>query len=205
MNLFTRRKVLQRLMVMLPTFSVLNLDASTQKSEHKKYKSLEELLRDHPRDRVHSHRGVIRDAGLEQRRLLNLGLLESLSAHGSFVEFGLEDPNHSSALRSALGGRYRLINPLLLSETQSLIYETMEADSSVSSQDVEWVWNHVCSWQGSPRTRLAVLAWAQKNLKVGGLYIDEKLEKIPSNADYSGLQVLFKDNFFTVFKKRIES
>lgn len=205
MNLFTRRKVLQRLLVTLPTFSVLNLRAAAQKSEHEKYKSLEELLREYPRDRVRSHSGVNRDVGQEHRRLLNLGLLENLSAEGSFVEFGVEDSNRSSALRSAWGGRYKLINPLLLSEVQNGVSEAMSVGSSVSSPDVELVWNHVCSWHGSPRTRLAVLAWTQKNLKVGGFYIDEKLEKIPSNANYAGLQVVFKDNFFTVFKKTIET
>lgn len=201
MNLFTRRKVLQRLLMMLPTVSVLNRSGSSPASEQKKYKSLEDLFREYPRDR----HAVLSGAEQERKNFLHLEFLKDLNANGAIVEFGFENSNLSSVLRSAFGERYDLINPLRLIEIQNISGEVTHKTCPAFEQDVEIVWNHVCSWQGSPRTRLSVLTWARKNLKVGGLYVDETLEKIPSNADYSGLQVIFKDRFFTVFKKTINT
>ena len=63
------------------------------------------------------------------------------------------------------------------------------------------VWNDISSWEGSPRSRKAAFHWAVRNLKVGGIYIDESMKKMPADLNLSGLNLLYSGQNFSVFRK----
>ena len=195
-----RRRVLKNLCMMWPTLSVMSLVHQAEGRDIQKYMSLEELLSAYPQDLVHS-RSVIGQEPEAHKRLLDLGVLNTLSSQGLKLEFSSHVQTQESLLQKKFGLSYERIHPLAAHHLACGGTVDIQDSKCEIQQKVVFVWNHICSWQGSPRTRLAVLNWAKENLTAGGIYIDEKLRHIPSNADYSGLEVLHKDSQLTVFRK----
>ena len=122
---------------------------------------------------------------------------------GLVVELGVHRGLSSQVLKKQFGShRYVGVDKHPFTSDPRVIKKDIR-DLQNFPQKAALVWNDISTWEGSPRSRLAALKWAQRNLKKGGLYIDEGVSKIPSDLNYSAFEQVFASKNFTVFRKKV--
>jgi hypothetical protein len=122
---------------------------------------------------------------------------------GAIVELGVHRGHSSKVLKRTFGaGRYIGFDTHPLTEDPQVIRQDIRKAGNLKAK-AALVWNDISTWEGSPRSRLAAFKWARRNLKKGGIYIDEGHHKIPADLDLKAFELVHSGQNFTVFRKRV--
>jgi hypothetical protein len=85
---------------------------------------------------------------------------------------------------------------------ERLIIGDIRAEQSTQIQrPFALIWNDISNWKNSPRSKLSAFNFAKKHLVHGGIYIDDRYCDLPNDLDWSGLKLIYKKNYVSVFKK----
>lgn len=120
---------------------------------------------------------------------------------GPIVELGVHKGLSSKVLKDVFGiRRYIGIDVSPMTDDPQVIRQDIRSADNLPEK-AGFIWNDISTWEGSPRSRLAAYKWARRNLKPGGIYIDEGRHKIPADLNLRGFDLIQAGRNFTVFRK----
>lgn len=208
--MITRRKIIRAATLFTPFLVLpmrLDVVALGRKIKNQSYKSLALFLNKYPQEMIDKNPSYLDGQSFEQwhqeiHPYLSSQLPKLVPSNGRVVELGVFDGESSAVLKNIFGQeRYMGVDLYPKSEIDGVIRADIRELADLRDGKAAFVWNDICSWKGSPRSRLSALNWAKRNLASGGIYIDEGVDAIPSDVNYDGLILIDKGQNYTVFQK----
>lgn len=205
----TRREIIRKATLMLPLLVVpggIDVVALGRKMKNQAYKTLAMFLYKYPMDKIDKNESYLEGHSFATWHSEIHPYLRTLQSvvpqHGKIVELGVFRGESSQVLKSVFGAeRFMGVDLHPYAEIEGVVRADIREMGDLRGESAAFVWNDVSTWKGSPRSRLAALNWAKRNLVSGGVYIDEGAESIPSDVNYDGFHLVHKGQNFTVFRK----
>ncbi len=206
----TRREIIRKATLMLPLLVLpggIDVVAIGRKIKNQTYKTLAMFLNTYPMDKIDKKENYLEGHSFatwhaEVHPFLRSRLNVIVPGNGKVVELGVFKGESSKVLKSIFGSeRYMGVDLHPYSEIEGVVRADVREMGDLRGERAAFVWNDISTWKGSPRSRLAALNWAKRNLMTGGVYIDEGTASIPSDVNYDGLEVIHRGQNFTVFQK----
>lgn len=208
--MLTRREIIRKVTLALPLIAIpggVDIVALGRKIKNQTYKTLALFLQKYPMDKIDKNKNYLDGHSFatwhaEIHPYIQNKLPQQVPANGKIVELGVFKGESSAVLKSVFGtDRYMGVDLNPYAQIEGVIQADVRELADLGGEKAALVWNDVSTWKGSPRSRLAGLNWAKRNLVKGGVYIDEGAENVPTDADFSGLNLVHKGPNFTVFQK----
>jgi hypothetical protein len=208
--MLTRREIIRKAAIAVPILAMpmsLDIVAIGRKIKNQAYKTMAMFLHKYPLDKIDKNKKYLAEHNFEAwhqeiHPYLRTQLPQLVPNSGAVVELGVFRGESSAVLQSLFGvERYIGVDANPYAPVVGVVQADIREFADLKLQKAAFVWNDISTWKGSPRSRLAGLRWAKRNLQSGGVYIDEGCESIPTDVDYSGLNLVYKGKNFTVFKK----
>lgn len=206
----TRREIIRKATLMVPVLVLpggFDVVAFSRKIRNQAYKTLAMFLHTYPTDKIDKNKSYLAGHSFatwhsEIHPYLRVQLRTMVPASGQIVELGVFKGESSQVLKSVFGSeRYMGVDLHPYAEIEGVVQADIREMGNLRGESAALVWNDISTWKGSPRSRLAALNWAKRNLQSGGVYIDEGSENIPADVNFDGLHVVHKGQNFTVFRK----
>lgn len=123
-------------------------------------------------------------------------------AHGVIMEMGVYKGDSFALLTNLFGAdRVRGIELVKYIDEPRILNIDVRSLTSEHDMPLAIAWNDVSNWKGSPRSKMAALNYARKNLVLGGLYIDESLADLPSDLPLSDFKLVHSEGDVSVFRR----
>lgn len=206
----TRRDIIRKATLLAPLIALpggIDIVALGRKIKNQAYKTLATFLHKYPQDKIDKDPNYLNGHSFatwhsEIHPFIKNRLPNLVPANGQVVELGVFKGESSAVLKHIFGAdRYLGVDLNPYNEIEGVVRADIREFADLKFDKAAFVWNDVSTWKGSPRSRLAALNWAKRNLKSGGIYIDEGAEAIPTDINYDGLNLVHKGANFTVFQK----
>lgn len=127
-------------------------------------------------------------------------LTYGVPAEGRILEFGVYRGQTRNVLIDIFGpDRYVGIDKVNYTEHEDIII--VDVRDWDFHEPIAFAFNDLSTWKGSPRSRMAASQIIRKNLIPGGLYMEEGLKNLPKDFDMSGLEIVHKAPYFTLFRR----
>ena len=207
--MLNRRKILTRIITALPVLTIAGVSLSPLRrralfQHNLKY---DDLVLASPQDwaDLYKQNAAVVSAALPLSAGLQAFLTNDSAAlighlHGSIVELGVHSAVNSQ-LQAQYGASYMGVDIMPMGGLRGMMMLDVRELADLENKKARFVWNDVGTWQDSPRSRRSALEWAQRNLHVGGIYIDGDAYTIPTDLDYSSFELIIKGPGYTVFQK----
>lgn len=206
----TRREIIRKATLLAPLLVLpggIDVVALGRKLKNQAYKTLAMFLHTYPTDKIDKNVDYLSGHSFaawhgEIHPYLRGELPYKVPSYGKIVELGVFKGESSQVLKTIFGSeRYMGVDLHPYAEIEGVVRADIRELGDLRGERAAFVWNDVSTWKGSPRSRLAALNWAKRNLMSGGVYIDEGVGSIPSDVNYDGFRVVHKGQNFTVFQK----
>ncbi|MCC6137317.1 MAG: hypothetical protein IT287_01695 [Bdellovibrionaceae bacterium] len=208
--MLTRRDIIRKATLVVPLLAIpggIDVVALGRKIKNQTYKTLALFLHKYPMDKIDKNKNYLDGHTFatwhaEIHPYIKNKLPQLVPLNGRVVELGVFKGESSAVLKSVFGfERYMGVDLNPYAQIDGVVQADVRELADLKDGKAAFVWNDVSTWKGSPRSRLAALKWAKRNLAKGGVYIDEGAESIPTDVDYNGLTLVHKGQNFTVFQK----
>jgi hypothetical protein len=208
--MITRRKLIRTATLLAPFLVVpmrADVFAFARKIKDKSYKTLALFLNKYPQEMMDKNPNYLDGQSFAQwhnevHPYLKTQLPKVIPPNGKIVELGVFKGESSEILKNIFGQeRYMGVDLHPQCQIEGVQQADVRELADLRDGKAAFVWNDICSWKGSPRSRLSALNWAKRNLVSGGIYMDEGVDAIPSDVNYDGLILIDKGQNYTVFQK----
>ncbi len=125
-----------------------------------------------------------------------------LPKEGKIVEFGTWDGGTFEKLCHHFGEERCLgFDAAPYIEKNNILVKDVRTLGESDNFPISFAWNDVSTWYGSTSSKLKVAQFCSENLVKGGYLLDVNLDRIPSNIQFIGYEVVLEYKKLTLFRK----